>query len=190
MKYRVRHRSTYRYRRRVDLAQHVIRLMPRPLPWQSVLASEIKVEPIPTARGEGADYFGNRVTFVAVETAHDRFSVELDATVDVAVPEPTGPDPAISWQSVCERLREGGGRELLEAGEFTYDSPLAAPDPAVADYAVSSFPPGRPLLEAVAELTSRIHRDFVFDPTATVVATPLAEVMQQRRGVCQDFAHL
>jgi transglutaminase-like putative cysteine protease len=58
------------------------------------------------------------------------------------------------------------------------------------DYARESFPPGRRILDAVLDLTARIHRDFKFDPTATTVATPLALVLEQRRGVCQDFAHL
>jgi transglutaminase-like putative cysteine protease len=79
---------------------------------------------------------------------------------------------------------------LTEAGEFVFDSPLATPTAEIAAYAAPSFPPGRPLLEAALDLTSRIHRDFTFDPGATIVTTPLAEVMEQRRGVCQDFAHL
>ena len=47
-----------------------------------------------------------------------------------------------------------------------------------------------PLLEAVADLTRRIHEDFTFDPEATTVATPLGDVFRSRRGVCQDFARL
>ena len=33
-------------------------------------------------------------------------------------------------------------------------------------------------------------RDFTYDPGVTDVDTPLIEVFRQRRGVCQDFAHL
>jgi transglutaminase-like putative cysteine protease len=44
--------------------------------------------------------------------------------------------------------------------------------------------------EALLELTHRIHEDFQFDATATTVSTSVDEVMQLRRGVCQDFAHL
>ena len=65
--------------------------------------------------------------------------------------------------------------------------PLDAP---FTNYARESFPAGRNLLEAVLDLTARIHRDFKFDSTATTVATPLAQMLEQRRGVCQDFAHL
>jgi transglutaminase-like putative cysteine protease len=42
----------------------------------------------------------------------------------------------------------------------------------------------------VADLNWRIHRDFTFDPQSTTVATPVGEVLAQRHGVCQDFAHL
>ena len=58
-----------------------------------------------------------------------------------------------------------------------------------ADYAKASFTPARPVLDAVTDLTRRIHEDFTFDPAATTVTTPVAEVFAQRRGVCQDFAH-
>jgi transglutaminase-like putative cysteine protease len=60
----------------------------------------------------------------------------------------------------------------------------------LAAYARESFPAGRPLLDAVLDLTRRIHDDFTYDPRATTVATPLADVFRSRRGVCQDFAHL
>lgn len=40
------------------------------------------------------------------------------------------------------------------------------------------------------DLMHRIHRDFAYDSTATNVSTPVDEVLTERRGVCQDFAHL
>jgi transglutaminase-like putative cysteine protease len=52
------------------------------------------------------------------------------------------------------------------------------------------FRPGRPLLAALQALMEQIHRDFSFVPGYTTVATPLHEVLQHRKGVCQDFAHL
>jgi transglutaminase-like putative cysteine protease len=42
----------------------------------------------------------------------------------------------------------------------------------------------------VHDLSRRIHREFRFDPHSTTVSTPVAEVLAQRHGVCQDFAHL
>ena len=62
--------------------------------------------------------------------------------------------------------------------------------PGLTEYAKVSFTPGRPIAEAAFDLITRIHQEFVFDPVATTIATPLAEVLATKRGVCQDFAHL
>ena len=78
----------------------------------------------------------------------------------------------------------------LEAYQFVFGSRYTPASPELAAYALHSFASGRPMLEGVLDLTARIHRDFVYDPRATTVATPLKEVFAKRRGVCQDFAHL
>ena len=78
----------------------------------------------------------------------------------------------------------------LEAQEFLFDSALIPASAEMAAYARAAFPPGRPLLDAVLELTRRIHDEFTFDREATTIATPLADVFRSRRGVCQDFARL
>jgi transglutaminase-like putative cysteine protease len=190
MKYEIRHRTVFFYGKPVDLAAHVLRLTPRLLPWQAVTDCRIETRPAATAETRGVDYFGNGLTFLDVAERHDRFTVELRASVEVALPAPPALDATPPWESVRDGLRDTGEIEGLEAAEFTYDSPLAMPDETSDLYAQSSFRPGRPLLDAVRDLTRRIHDDFVFDSTATVIATPLAEVMEQRRGVCQDFAHV
>ena len=80
--------------------------------------------------------------------------------------------------------------QLLEAAEFLYESPHVGMMRDLAEYAAPSFPVRRPIVAAARDLTRRIHADFKFDPKATSVSTPLAEVLKLRRGVCQDFAHL
>ena len=62
-------------------------------------------------------------------------------------------------------------------------------NPTFNEYAYDSFAPGRPFLDAVQDLTHRIYQDFTYDPHFTTVITPLSEVFEHRRGVCQDFAH-
>ena len=78
----------------------------------------------------------------------------------------------------------------LYAHQFTYASPYIRWTPEIAAYAAASFAPGRPLLEAVLDLTARIHRDFKYDPRSTTISTTLPEILETRAGVCQDFAHL
>ena len=57
-------------------------------------------------------------------------------------------------------------------------------------YMDKSFTPNRPLLEAVEDLMHRIYQEFDYVPGFSSIATPLAEVIKHRKGVCQDFAHL
>jgi transglutaminase-like putative cysteine protease len=79
---------------------------------------------------------------------------------------------------------------LLSAREFVFDSPLVRAHPSLAAYAEPTFRPGRPIVEAILELNHRIETEFAYDPSATDISTPLAQVLRQRRGVCQDFAHV
>jgi transglutaminase-like putative cysteine protease len=58
------------------------------------------------------------------------------------------------------------------------------------DYAKAWFNPDRSLVEALLDLNFRIHEEFKYEPASTDVTTPLAQVMRERRGVCQDFAHV
>ncbi len=62
--------------------------------------------------------------------------------------------------------------------------------PEIKSYAERSFTSGKPLFEAVYDLVKRIYTDFTFTPGFTTVSTPLSVVMKERKGVCQDFAHL
>jgi transglutaminase-like putative cysteine protease len=78
----------------------------------------------------------------------------------------------------------------LEAYEFVFDSPFVPVFPELADYARPSFPPGRPLGEAVLELSHRVHTEFSYKSASTSIDMPLQEVLRIRQGVCQDFAHI
>ncbi len=188
MKYRVRHRSRYSYARQVQLSYHALHLRPRQTEHQRVLRASISTSPAPATLSEGADYFGNGLDLLTVTEPHLQLTVDLDAVVEVAFPAP--PDATPGWEQVRDQLRVARGPELSAVAEFTFPSAMAAADEAIARYAAASFPPGREVLDAARELTSRIHRDFAFDPEATSIETPLAEAMRMRRGVCQDFAQI
>jgi transglutaminase-like putative cysteine protease len=58
------------------------------------------------------------------------------------------------------------------------------------DFAAPFFTPGRPLLAAVLDLTEQIFHEFRYRPGSTSIHTSTSEVFAQRKGVCQDFAHL
>ena len=121
--------------------------------------------------------------------AHSSLDVTTEAVVEVtARPIPTvAATPA--WEDVAAAaLQPESAREVAE---FSLGSPMAPALAEAAAYVGESFAPGRPILEGLIEVTSRIHRDFRFDAAARRrCRTPVARVLQLRAGVCQDFAHL
>lgn len=111
-----------------------------------------------------------------------------DSIVDVNPPAPglyaTG--PAVQpW----EAARPAGRRGAL-ATEFTLDLDPPEITDEVRDYAAPSFAPGRPLIEVLRDLASRIFTDFTYRSGSTTISTGVAEVLAAREGVCQDFARL
>lgn len=191
MKYTITHRTLYHYSSGVALCHNEARLLPRQTPWQRCQPSRVAIKPRPALSAEREDFFGNRVLYFAIQDIHQRLEVKIVTDVEVLDTRPfneTSSSPP--WQQVRRMLREDPDPEIIEARLFELDSRFVTLDPSFREYAQPSFSPGRPLLEAVADLNRRIFREFTYDPHFTTVATPLNEVLSQRRGVCQDFAHL
>lgn len=97
---------------------------------------------------------------------------------------------ALTWEGVRDAIRREPQQDDLVPASMSEPTPLVPLSEGARHYASKSFGRGRPWLDAVAELTRRIHDDFEFEPGATTVSTSVDEVLYQRRGVCQDFAHL
>ena len=188
--YEITHTTGYTYLGEVSVSHHLLRLTPRHDSKQTCLAHELEVVPKPESFSRHRDYFGNSTCVVGVDAPHRHLLITSRSRVAVApafIPEPLE-TPA--WEVVRARCRDDHSGQALEAHEFTYPSPLVPGGDEFKDYAKASLSPGRPLLDAVTDLTRRIHEDFTYDPTATTVTSPVADVFRARRGVCQDFAHV
>ena len=188
MNYEIVHRTVYEYSSEVSVSQHVVHLTPRNLPSQQCLRHELTVEPAPALMTERADYFGNATRFFTMAGPHRTLVVTARSEVVVYPRHWPVPGETSAWE-LARYISDSVVGLPLDVQEFVYPSILIPALPALYDYAQSSFSAGRPLLEAVLELTRRIHTEFTFDPKATTVATPLEQVIEKRRGVCQDFAH-
>ena len=189
MRYHVRHVTTYKYARPVDLASHMLHLTPRALPGQNVLAARLKATPVPSRVTGSADHFGNEVTWMSLDLPHERFEVTVQAEVEVGFLPPPPAAATPPWEQVVAMLQAGAAGSW-QAAEFTFDSPLAPADRAAGLYARHSFPPGRPVLAGLLDLNARIRRDFAFRTDVTTIVTPVAKVLALRAGVCQDFTHV
>ena len=214
-RYHVLHETIYDYDSPVSLSRQLLHLTPRDCPWQRCLTHQISVSPAVTATRERRDSFGNPVRELAIEFSHDRLAVRAESTIEVwphlpvdatrtdllanpARPAPGRPARAWpgylhtspAWENVREALAYGSRPVLLDAGRFQFQSPHVRVKHEFASYAGQCFTPQRPILEAVQALMSCIYDEFEFDSEATTVATPVLEVLANKRGVCQDFAHL
>lgn len=190
MRFRISHTTTYAYGEPVSLCHNITHLMPRQTPHQRCLSSHVRVLPWPAVSREHTDFFGNRVSYFCIQQSHATLDVTALSEVDVVAPPQPNEAASPPWELVRDRLQDGQDADTLTSRIFALPSSAIPPLPAALDYALASFTPGRPVLEAARELMARIFDDFEYDPAATSVATPLDTAMELQRGVCQDFAHV
>ncbi len=190
-RYRVTHRTSYQYGAPLTVGHHVAHLLPRATPTQQVHEATLELSPPPDHRIDHLDLFGNITTYLLVPGPADSLVVTSRSEVTVFPPPSwAGEGQAPAWERVAAALPQLHSADAIEARQLALDSPLVEPSLELADYAAAAFAPGRPLDEAAVALTGQIYADFAFDPSFSDVSTPLADVLDARRGVCQDFAHL
>jgi transglutaminase-like putative cysteine protease len=190
MIFEVSHRTGYTYAKPVLRSEHLVYLTPQSGPQQTLQRHSLLIEPAPSANIPLRDYFGNNSQILQIDDEHSEFVIHARSTVEVHERNLPMPQLSASWEQVTAKARRANGELEIGVLQFASMSRHTRIVPSVIDYARPSFPPGRPILEAALDLTQRIYRDFTFDSTATDISTPIAHVLEERRGVCQDFAHL
>ncbi len=192
-RYRITHETDYHYTSPVLHSQQLLHLQARSVEWQQVHAHQLHIMPPPSRETLDNDVFGNPCTHLEFTQPHLRLSVSAETRVDVFPRSLPVFAESPAWEAVVEHCRYAGqpvDGELLSALSLRQESPFVRIKHLFSDYAADCFAPGRPLLEAVNALMLKINTEFVFDAEATQVATPLTQVLEEKRGVCQDFAHL
>lgn len=190
MIYDIKHVTVYEYGSTVTYSNCALRLLPRDEPGQVIYASAIDIAPAPERTAERTCFFGNRVTWMTVETAHRTLTVSTKTSVEVLREPP--PDGAVTspWEQVREAAFAAHDLEPDSPAHYLHPSRFVPHYAPATAYASESFPPGRPVLEGARELMHRIRTEFRYDSKATIVSTPLSEAFEKRHGVCQDFAHI
>ncbi|WP_456024803.1 transglutaminase family protein [Pseudomonas protegens] len=192
-RYQIFHDTCYHYDSPVSLAQQLAHLWPRECAWQRCTEQQLLISPDPTARRDELDVFGNPLTRLAFERPHDELQVNAQLTVEVLARPTLDFNQSPAWELTRDALSYSSqpvSAELLEACRYRFQSPYVHLKRSFVEFSQSCFPAGRPLLLGVQDLMQKIFSEFTFDAEATQVATPLVEVLERRRGVCQDFAHL
>jgi len=188
--YTVRHLSTYQYNSEVTFARCVLRLTPVTGISQTLLESSIAVSPTPATKVIKRGPYGADTVSISIDTPHAALTIESRCVVEAhaAPPSPDGESPP--WEAVREAALLARRLDTDSPTLYLYPTRATPYDPDIADYAAASFAPGRPILAAAAELMGRVKAEFDYDTEATDVRTPVSAAFAQRRGVCQDFAHV
>jgi transglutaminase-like putative cysteine protease len=184
----ITHLTRYTYQPRVDNAQHVAYLTPAHNAHQQLLSHALVISPPPDERESRTDLFGNTRTFFSIHASHSVLSVTAHSQVATA-PKPVVLS-SVTWEAAQERFRYRAKAAHHSATEFTFASPYVPVHADFLQYAIASFSPGAALIDCAFHLMNRIHHDFIYETNSTEVNTTALQALAQKRGVCQDFAHI
>jgi transglutaminase-like putative cysteine protease len=192
MKYKIIHKTEYIYYEPISLCHNMARLVPRDTPSQNCKKSTVVIDPLPDVLNEFDDFFGNKVTYFAIQREHKSLTVTVSSEIErlpVDIKQGIDTYGKVSWEDARMQLYQQR-LDYIDARQYVPETEATKFESGITNYALKSFTPGRPIYEAVYDLMERIYKEFQFKPGFTTVATPIAEVMQMRKGVCQDFAHV
>jgi transglutaminase-like putative cysteine protease len=186
-RYRITHTTTYEYTNWVSSSYGRGYLTPRDSVGQTVVDHRVTVDPAAADFAIGPDSYGNAQMYFHVTEPHCTLVVTGTSIVDV---EPASIDAPVLEQPWENAIPDGLTGEGVAAIEFVLDLDPPEITAEVTEYAATTFTPGRPLGDAIAELNHRIFTDFTYESGATNISTRVSEVLSDRSGVCQDFARL
>ncbi len=185
------HETTYGYAARVELAHHLGYLQPLENRYQGVRNFKLEIRPEPARIKNDVDSNGNHRLFFSLYAPHDRLRVRAESRIRL-VPRYLGlnPEVGLPWEHVRDAMRFIVGIPFVAESEFVFSSPFIPIHTELRDYALVSFTPGRSISAAAIDLMHRIFVDFKYESQSTQISTPVLEAFEEKRGVCQDFAHI
>ncbi|UKM63783.1 transglutaminase family protein [Flavobacteriaceae bacterium GSB9] len=195
MIFQISHNTSYEYDNGVTFCHNIATIKPKNMPGQSVIDYNIDISPTPAVFSEKLDFFGNTITRFSIQQHHTKLEVTAKSKVlrDYTLAPniyDSNDGQNITLNDALSALKRFKP-EFIEAKQFILESVLIANiSPEIRAYAEISFKPNRPIFEAAHELMQRIYTDFEFNTKVTNVATPIHEVIKQKKGVCQDFAQI
>jgi transglutaminase-like putative cysteine protease len=191
MRYKITHVTEYTYQEPVGLCHNRVSLTPRSNGHQTCKSSDIRVVPVPDEFNYRTDFFGNTVAFFSSYKEHDTLQVTSVSHVELSGRRES--DMAFSspvhWQDVA-RLLLSDGVLASDVFQYTLPSQYIPHSEAVREFARDCFQEDATLWSACNVLMKKIFKSIEFKPGFTTINTPVEHVIRDKKGVCQDFAHL
>lgn len=178
---RITHRTTFQYSDPVSDTVFEVRMAPTSNEDQTVLNFELKVTPTAPLMSY-RDGLGNRVDLFNLSAPYRTLGLEAVSLVRTHRRRALDRLLGAAW--------DADSSEAVEALEYLGPSPLIDPSPKL-DELLSTLPrPSGPIGPSLQELVRTLQERLTYEKKVTTERTPLSEVLDLGRGVCQDFAHL
>jgi transglutaminase-like putative cysteine protease len=179
MRTHVTHTTRLTYDTDVVEAVMDVRLGPRADADQRWEEFELHTSP-PASVRPYTDGFGNAAHLITLPRPHRWFEVVSHGIVDTLLSDPF-------WLP----SQQAGGLPPGELVDYTSPSRLVPAGPELAVLA-EPFRPSTTddVYDAVRHMMELVNSRFTYVPQSTDVSTTVADVLNDRRGVCQDFAHV
>jgi transglutaminase-like putative cysteine protease len=185
MDFEITHTTNYRYGHPAAEAYGEARLTPPDLPTQTVLSHELELDPqAPTSSYR--DYYGNAVSFFSLPFRHSGLTVTNRAVVRT---HPAPPPKQALEQRVSE-ARQILGSAMADVFDYLQPTNTVHATREAVQWAQRWLPGKASLGDALEALNVALNEEFQYMPGATENSTPLATIWRDKRGVCQDFAHV
>ncbi len=191
VRYRIRHLTSYEYSGRIDLCQSIAHLRPGASPSQETVEHTVEVSPNPHFQAERRDYWDNGTLYFEIQGSHQSLEVVATSTIVKQICDPVIPRSGTAWDDVSAKFKMGDCDESgLYFANFLLPT-LSCPRISEIDaFLDPSLQPGRDSIELASEIMTRIYNEFDYVPGATDTTTPVVTLLENKQGVCQDFAHV
>lgn len=184
MRFKVSHTTEYKYAVPASESFAELRVWPQDNPSQRIISRRLEVAP-EVRVDQYVDYFGNNVEFFSIPYRHHSLTVTSEADIETS---PRQLPEAALGISVGEARQIFNSRryQLFEFMEPSYHVPLNQHRRIRKQF----FRQADSFGDALRALNTWIYKNFKYRSGETSISTPIHDVVAQRRGVCQDFAHL
>jgi len=193
VRYAITHETEYAYGAEVTHAHQLLHLTPRQLPSQTCASHSIVIDPEPTRQGQFMDAFGNPIVRAELDKPHRQLNVTASMSVEVWDREVIDARASLQWHKVRDQFKYAArprSPQEIEASVYRMESPHVRLKRSIVEFSRECFARNEPILVCAETLLTKLHRELKYAPNETHIGTSVTELLETRRGVCQDFAHL
>lgn len=183
MRLQVTHRTRFEYASPVRESFNEVRL--KPVTNEHQVCDSFLLKVLPAVRlSHYTDFHANCIHMFDVPDPHTSLQVESFARVttkSLALALDASPAP-LSRLAECQKMER--------CFDFLRDSTHIEKSPEIWRLALDVTADQTDVWQAAQAILGHVHRNFTYTPNVTTVHTHVREVLEDKRGVCQDLAHV